>query len=191
MEELINDFNIESISKSPSVFDYDKLLWMNGEYIKAMSSDEFLSYAKVYYDKFAISSCKYDLLEELLKPRITKFTEIEEKLEFLAKYEEFELSLFEHKKSKSTLETSKQMINEFLPILESIDESNWNRDYLGSKFVDFATEKEIKNALIMWPIRIAAAGVAVTPGGCSEVLVLLGREESLRRINLAKSRLEI
>lgn len=189
MDELIKAFDIHGISKSPSVFDYDKLEWMNSEYIKNMTSEEFLGYAKPYYDKLGIDSSNYEMLEELLKPRITKFNQIEEKLSFLASYEDFDLSLFEHKKSKSTLETSKEMLSAMLPKLEAFTADEWQRDNINELLTGYALEKECKNALVMWPVRIAAAGVAVTPGGCAEVLILLGKDEAIRRIKTALNRL--
>lgn len=186
MDELIKAFDINGISKSPSVFDYDKLEWMNGEYIKLMKSKEFLENAKPFYDELGITSDNYALLEEILKPRITRFTQIPEKLQFLKKYEQFELSLFEHKKSKSTLETSKAILGDVIPLLA---DCSWDRETITNTITGYAAQKEYKNALVMWPVRIAAAGVAVTPGGCAEVLLLLGKDESMRRLNEAYNRL--
>ena len=186
MDELIKAFDINGISKSPSVFDYDKLEWMNGEYIKLMGSDEFLSNAKPFYDELGIKEDMYALLEEILKPRITRFTQITEKLSFLKAYEQFDLSLFEHKKSKSTIESSKAILGDVIPLLS---ECNWDRETITDVITGYAAQKEYKNALVMWPVRIAAAGVAVTPGGCAEVLLLLGKDESMRRLNEAYSRL--
>lgn len=186
MDELIEAFDINGISKSPSVFDYDKLEWMNAEYIKAMDSETFNRNAKPYYDKFGISEDKYELLEEMLKPRITRFTQIEEKLGFLKELADYDLSLYEHKKSKSTLETSKESLEAAIPLLS---ECKWTRDAITEALMGLAASREVKNALIMWPVRIAAAGVAVTPGGCAEVLILLGKEESLRRLNIGLQRL--
>ncbi|MBQ4270366.1 MAG: glutamate--tRNA ligase, partial [Clostridiales bacterium] len=187
MDELIKAFDIKGISKSPSVFDYDKLLWINAEYIKAMDDDTFIAHAKPFFDKYGISDDKYPLLIEILKPRITKFTEIEEKLAFLADYPDFDLALFEHKKSKSTRETSIDALEAATKILEGTD---WTREAISGAMTDLAASKEVKNSVIMWPVRIAAAGVAVTPGGCAEVLILLGKEESMRRINKALGRLK-
>ena len=186
LDELIKAFDINGISKSPAVFDYDKLSWVNQEHIKAMSDEEFLVHAKPYYDEAGVDPSCYELLAELLKPRIAKFTEITEKLSFIKNYGDFELELFEHKKSKSTLESSKQMLEQALPILAQVQ---WDRDSITEAMKTLAEKLEVKNSVVMWPVRIAAAGVAVTPGGCAEVMILLGRDESLRRINYAYSRL--
>lgn len=186
LDELIKAFDINGISKSPAVFDYDKLSWVNQEHIKAMTDEEFLQHAKPYYDEAGVDPSCYELLAELLKPRIAKFTEITEKLSFIKNYGDFELELFEHKKSKSTLESSKQMLEQALPILAQVQ---WDRDSITEAMKTLAEKLEVKNSVVMWPVRIAAAGVAVTPGGCAEVMILLGRDESLRRINYAYSRL--
>lgn len=190
MEELIKAFDPKGISKSPSVFDYDKLEWMNGEYIKKMDSENFLKNAKPYYEKHNVSSDCYEMLEELLKPRITRFTQIDEKLEFMDSLADYEASLFEHKKSKSTLETSLTSLEAAIAKLEEVEPSAWNKDNLGSIMTTLASQMEVKNSVIMWPVRIAAAGVPVTPGGCSEVLVLLGKDESLRRMRIGLDKLK-
>lgn len=187
MKELINAFDCTKISKSPSVFDYDKLLWMNSEYIKAMESDEFTSHAKKFYDLFGITSDKYELLESILKPRITRFNEIEQKLSFLGSLAEYELSLFEHKKSKSTIETSKNVLVKVIPLLQN---TTWDIPSILDALSTLAVEMETKNSVVMWPTRIAAAGVAVTPGGAAEVLCLLGKTEAMRRLDIALNRLE-
>ena len=186
LPELIEAFDINGISKSPAVFDYDKLSWVNQEHIKAMSDEEFLEHAKPFYDEAGVDPSCYALLAELLKPRIAKFNEITEKLSFIKEYGDFELELFEHKKSKSTLESSKQMLEKAIPVLENLD---WDREVITEAMKTLAESLEVKNSVVMWPVRIAAAGVAVTPGGCAEVMLLLGKEESLRRIKYAYSRL--
>ncbi len=187
LEELIRVFDVHGISKSPSVFDYDKLEWVNAEHIKRMSEAEFTSHAKPYYDKYGITSDKYQLLDEILKPRITRFTQLDDKLAFLGSLADYDISLFEHKKSKSTIESSRQMLSDAITILEQTD---WDRDTITEALKKYAEDKEIKNSVIMWPVRIAAAGVAVTPGGCAEVLILLGKEESLRRIRIGYDKIK-
>ena len=186
LEDLVKEFDVSGISKSPSVFDYDKLAWVNAEHIKLMDEETFLSHAKPFYDKAGVRPDCYAMLDELLKPRITKFNEISEKLAFLESYADYDVSLFEHKKSKSTVESSKEMLEAAIPVLEN---TAWEREALTEALMTLAQQKEVKNSVVMWPVRIAASGVAVTPGGCSEVLILLGREESLRRLNEGLSKL--
>ena len=186
LDELIEQFDINRISKSPAVFDYDKLAWVNAEHIKNMTSEEFLSHALPFYEKAGIRPDCYELCEEILKPRITRFNELTDKLAFLGTFTDFDISLFEHKKSKSTLKTSKEYLTKALPVLENID---WDREAISEAMKKLAEDNEVKNSVVMWPVRIAAAGVAVTPGGCAEVLILLGREESLKRIKASLARL--
>lgn len=188
MDELIKAFDINGISKSPSVFDYDKLEWVNSEYIRNMSSEEFISYATPYFDEFKITADKYSLLEEILKPRITRFTQIHEKLAFLGELQDYDLALFEHKKSKSSLESSLAMLEKSIPGLEAL--GDWSRDAITAYLSELALNEGVKNSVVMWPVRIAAAGVAVTPGGCAEVLILLGKDEALRRMKLGLARLK-
>lgn len=186
LEDLVKEFDVSGISKSPSVFDYDKLAWVNAEHIKLMDEETFLAHAKPFYDKAGVRPDCYAMLDELLKPRITKFNEIAEKLAFLESYADYDVSLFEHKKSKSTVESSKEMLEAAIPVLEN---TAWEREALTEALMTLSQQKEVKNSVVMWPVRIAASGVAVTPGGCSEVLILLGREESLRRLNEGLSKL--
>ena len=186
LDELIEAFDINGISKSPAVFDYDKLSWVNQEHIKAMSDEAFLEHAKPFYDEAGVDPSCYELLAELLKPRIARFTEITEKLSFIKEYGDFDLGLFEHKKSKSTIESSKEMLEKAIPVLENL---SWDRESITEAMKTLAESLEVKNSVVMWPVRIAAAGVAVTPGGCAEVMLLLGKDESLRRIKYAYSRL--
>lgn len=186
LEDLVKEFDVSGISKSPSVFDYDKLAWVNAEHIKLMDEETFLAHAKPFYDKAGVRPDCYAMLDELLKPRITKFNEISDKLAFLESYADYDVSLFEHKKSKSTVESSKEMLEAAIPVLEN---TAWEREALTEALMTLAQQKEVKNSVVMWPVRIAASGVAVTPGGCSEVLILLGREESLRRLNEGLSKL--
>ena len=187
LEELTKVFDINGISKSPSVFDYDKLEWVNAEHIKAMDLETFTAHAKPYYDMYGITADKYQLLDEILKPRITRFTQLEEKLSFLGSLNDYEPALFEHKKSKSTIESSKNMLEAAISILDKVE---WTREGITDALMQFAQSNEIKNSVIMWPVRIAAAGVAVTPGGCAEVLMLLGKDESMRRIKIGYDKIK-
>lgn len=182
LDELVKAFNVHGISKSPAVFDYDKLEWMNAEYIKVMDFDEFISNAKPYFDELGLTSDNYVLLDEILKPRLTRFTQLPEKLAFLRDAAPVDKELFIHKKSKSSVETSAAVLSDLIPVFEDAD---WNRDGLTEIMKNYAESHEMKNATVMWPVRIAAARVAVTPGGCSEVLMLLGKDESLKRIKEA------
>lgn len=187
IEELIQAFSIEGISKSPATFDYDKLDWFNAEYIRGMDAQSFYNHATPYYKQLGVSDELSAILLEVLQPRITKFIDIPGKISYVKNLPEYELELFEHKKSKSTIETSKAMLEKLSSLLSDI--SDWNKDTLLSRLSAMAESEGVKNALVMWPLRIAITGTLVTPGGAVEALLLLGRDESLKRIVLALSRL--
>ncbi len=188
LEELTQAFHIDGISKSPSVFDYDKLEWFNGEYIRAMSDDTFLSHAKYAFDLLLPNrSDIYSLLTEMLRPRITRFSQILEKLSFLSELPDYDPEIYIHKKSKTTKENSLLMLA--YAEKELTDLAKWNHDSLLSALTGLADRLQEKNALVMWPVRIAISGTLVTPGGAVEILVLLGKQESLRRIALGRQRL--
>lgn len=188
LSELTDSFHISGISKSPSIFDYAKLEWFNGEYIRKMSSEEFLEKAKSSFDELVQgNSSLYPFLTEILQPRITKFQQIKEKLAFLVKMPEFDLELFSHKKSKTDKPSSYKTLCICLEKLESVE--IWDKENIHELLVQIAQENEVKNAFIMWPLRIAVTGTAVTPGGAVEALILLGKNESLARIQQNLDRL--
>lgn len=188
LSELAEAFSIDGISKSPSVFDYDKLEWFNGEYIRAMSPDEFLTHAlPVYQDLLAGREQIYPLMTEILQPRITRFSQIEEKLSFLKALPDYDPEIYVHKKSKTTIENSREMLALCESELASL--SSWDKESVSECLVSIAERMSVKNALVMWPVRIAVSGTLVTPGGAVEILLLLGKEESLRRIAIGRQRL--
>lgn len=183
MRELEESFNIEGISKSPAVFDYDKLLWFNAEYIKAMTEDEFTARAMPYYKEvFGDKEMDYSKFAPILQKRTEKFTDIPEKIAFFAQLPEYEKELFVNKKSKTNLENAPVNLREAYERLKALPE--WTADAIHDCLINMAQEKELKNGTVMWPVRIAAAGQTVTPGGAIEILDILGREESLRRLEI-------
>lgn len=188
MEELQQSFSIDGISKSPSVFDYDKLLWMNGEYIKAMSEEEFTSEAMPYYRQvFGDKEMPFQKFAGILQKRTTKFTDIPEMIGFFAQLPEYDKELFVNKKSKTTLENSPALLQEAYDRLKAMPV--WDSTSIHDCLINMAVEKELKNGTVMWGVRIAAAGQTVTPGGAVEILDILGREESLRRLELGLEKL--
>ncbi len=181
LEELRKSFSVEGISKSPAVFDYDKLSWFNGEYIKAMSDEEFTSYAMPYYrEVFGEEEKPWQVLASILKARISKFKEIPELLSFFRELPEYPAEYFVNKKSKTTLENSPQMLSAALETLRQLP--SWELDEIHNSLISLAEKLEVKNGTLLWPVRIAAAGTLVTPGGAMEILTVLGREEALRRL---------
>jgi len=189
MQELIENFSIDGISKSPAVFDYDKLTWFNGEYIRAMSSDEFISNAMPYFKEvFPDRELNWQVLASILQPRVTKFTQIPEMIAFFKDLQEYPNDFFINKKSKTNLENSVEMLNEAISVLEKIDD--WSVDVLHDKLMELAQKLEVKNGTLLWPVRIAAAGMLVTPGGAMEILAILGKQESIRRLQIGLEKIK-
>lgn len=190
LDELTRAFSIDGISKSPSIFDYDKLEWFNGEYIRKMSLEEFTSYAMPYY-KEAVTSRElpWDKLCGILQQRVTKFTQIPEMIDFFDKLPEYDAEMFVNKKSKTNLENAPVMLKAVTDRLTALE--NWDKDSIHDCLINLAQELEVKNGTVMWPARIAAAGKKVTPGGAVEILEILGRDESLARLNLGLKKLGV
>lgn len=188
LKELEDAFGVDGISKSPSVFDYDKLSWFNGEYIKAMTQQEFTQIAMPYYlQLFGDKEMPYEKFAEILQKRVVKLTEIPQMLDFFATLPEYDKELFVNKKSKTNLENSPVVLKEAYDRLKAMDK--WSHDSIHDCLINMATEKELKNGTVMWPVRIAAAGKTVTPGGAVEILDILGREEALKRLEVGLEKL--
>ena len=182
LSELVENFSIDGISKSPSVFDYDKLEWFNGEYIKAMSVEKFAEVSEPYFKK-ALGDKELDRIKlaSILQQRTTKLTDIPEKIAFFAEQPEYEKELFVNKKSKTTLENVPGLLKAGIDALEALE--TWDHDSIHDCLIDLAVKLGVKNGTAMWPVRIAASGMAVTPGGAVEILDILGREEALDRLH--------
>jgi len=190
LEELIRAFSIDGISKAPSTFDYDKLEWFNGEYIRRMSPEEFIGKARPHFQALSgVGTDLYPLLTEILQPRITRFSQIPEKLSYINDWIDYDLELFEHKKSKSSIESSRVMLGHATEALEGL--SDWSGESIIAAFTGIAERFEVKTATVMWPVRIAVTGMAVTPGGAVEALLLLGRDRSLERLARSRQRIQI
>ncbi|NCC47661.1 MAG: glutamate--tRNA ligase [Clostridia bacterium] len=182
LEALCEHFSVNRISKSPSVFDYQKLAWFNGEYIRQMTPDTFLRFSEPWFSQVCgpLAPEPARLLAELLQPRVSRLSDIPDMIHFLAEAAPIDPELYVNKKSKSTLETTRQILPLALARLEALE--HWTRDDLHALLTGMAEAMSVKNGQIMWPVRIAIARQAVTPGGAIEVLLLLGQEESLKRI---------
>lgn len=187
LSELVENFTVERISKSPAVFDYEKLKWFNCEYIRAMSDEEFLKLIMPYLDSVKESGMNLNVLASILKPRISKLTDIQDTIKFLECCPEYDIELFVNKKSKTTEENSKLVLEKVLPLLEDLE--TWSHDSLYNSLVELANNMDLKNGTVMWPVRIAIAGQKVTPGGAVEILQILGKVESLKRIESAINKL--
>jgi glutamyl-tRNA synthetase len=188
LDELIRNFSIDGISKSPAVFDYEKLQWLNGEYLRAMTPEEFTRRAMPYYKEvFPNDERPWDVLTMILQPRVTRLTDIPEMLGFFRELPDYPAELFVNKKSKTTLENSADMLKAAIPVLENLPE--WTLNQIHDSMMELVPKLGVKNGTLLWPVRIAAAGQMVTPGGAFEILCILGREESLRRLNLGLKKL--
>lgn len=188
LDELVKNFSIGGVSKSPAVFDYDKLLWFNGETIRAMAPEEFQRRAAPYYRQvFPEGEKPWEILNAILQPRVMRFPEIPGMLAFFRELPEYPAELFVNKKSKTDLVNSAEMLRAALPVLEALPE--WTLDSVHNSMMELAQKLGVKNGTLLWPVRIAAAGQTVTPGGAFEILCLLGREESLRRLKLGLAKL--
>ena len=188
LAELEKEFCVENIIKSPAVFDYQKLQWFNAEYLRAMSDEEFTKVAKPYYDSvFGDTAYDGSKLTEILKARTVQLTDIPAMIQFFKELPEYDKELFVNKKSKTNLENSPAILKTVTERLEALED--WNPDTIKELLINLATELELKNGTVMWPARIAASGQTVTPGGAVEILDILGKDETLRRLNIGLSKL--
>ncbi|MCS6131450.1 glutamate--tRNA ligase [Clostridium botulinum] len=182
LEELTQKFDFKDISKSPAIFDDAKLKWMNGEYIRKLTLDEFHELAVPEYKKVLKKDFDLKFISELLHTRCELLSDLAEQIDFLEELPEYSTDLYVHKKMKSTVESSLENLQKVLPIIEEIDESNWNKDYIHEKVFELIKSLEIKNGQMLWPIRTALSGKSFTPGGAFELAILLGKEESISRL---------
>lgn len=188
LQELVENFSIDGISKSPAVFDYDKLTWFNGEFIRAMSEENFIGSAMPYFrEVFPDTELNWQVLASILQPRVTKFIQIPEMISFFKELPEYPADFFVNKKSKTNFENSAQMLKESIAELEKTDD--WSVDTLHEELIALAEKLEVKNGTLLWPVRIAAAGMTVTPGGAMEILAILGKQESIRRLHIGLEKL--
>ncbi len=184
MDELIEKFSLDGLSKSPAVFDYNKLDWMSGEYFKAMSDEDFAKVADKFFGELDENlASKKVYLGSLLKTRIAKLSDIPAQIKFLQVMPPLDAELFTNKRNKVTAENSVGILTDAIKVLENI--SDWTVDELHEKINAFVTESGLKMGTIMWALRIALSGQKVTPGGVIEILYLLGKNISIERLNSA------
>ena len=187
LQEMIEKFDYRRMSKSPAVFDYGKLKWLNGEYIKAMDDAEYMEMALPYVKEYVTRSCNYEKIAAMVKTRIEVFPDIKELVDFFQEVPEYDISMYTHKKMKTNAESSLAVLKEVLPVLQA--QEDYSNDALYQTLVAFVGEKGYKNGYVMWPIRTAVSGKQTTPGGATELMEILGRDESLARIQAAIEKL--
>lgn len=203
LKELIEKFDYKRVNKSPAVFDMVKLRWMNGEYIKTMDPAAFkqcaLPYVKAAFakadedgvvtaDGVTLSVEALDKILELVRTRIEVFPDIAEKIDFLNEMPEYDVDMYTHKKMKTNSEIALEVLKETLPILEA--QNDYSAEGLHEVIMKYIGEKGVKNGVVLWPLRTAVSGKQSTPGGAFEIMEILGKEESLRRIRLGIQKLE-
>ena len=180
LEELVKAFDFHRMNKSPAVFDLGKLKWMNGEYIKAMDFDKFYERAEKYVRDVITKDYDLKKIAALVKSRIEIFPDIEEQIDFFEAVPEYDTAMYCHKKMKTNEENSLEVLKEVLPLLEA--QEDYSNDALFALLKKYVDEKGVKVGYVMWPIRTAVSGKQSTPGGATEIMEILGKEESVKRI---------
>lgn len=189
LDELVKNFNYRHMSKSPAVFDMVKLRWMNGEYMKKMDDGKFLEMAMPYIKKVITKdNVNVEKIAGLVKTRIETFLDIEGHIDFFEELPDYDVAMYTHKKSKTNTENSLEVLKAILPVYEA--QEDFTNDALYEVTVNFVKEKGIKNSQALWPVRTAVSGKQMTPGGATEIMEIIGKEETLRRIRVGIEKLE-
>lgn len=180
LEELAKVFDYHHMSKSPAVFDYTKLKWMNGEYIKAMEDEVFYEKAEPFLKQAVSRDIDLKKVASMVKTRIETFPDIPALIDFLQELPEYDPSMYEHKKMKTNRESSLEVLRDVLPLLE--EQEDYSNDALYQLLISYVEGKGCKNGYVLWPVRTAVSGKQMTPAGATEIMELLGKEESIARI---------
>jgi len=188
LEELLKVFDYRHMSKSPAVFDVQKLKWMNGEYMKAMDEDKFYEMALPYIKQVITRDLDLKKIANMVKTRIEVLPDIPDLIDFFEAVPEYDISMYTHKKMKTNPEISLEVLEKILPVLEN--QEDYTNDALYELLCSFAKENGYKNGQILWPIRTALSGKQMTPAGATEILEILGKDESLVRIRAAVEKLK-
>ncbi|MEE1342698.1 MAG: glutamate--tRNA ligase [Lachnospiraceae bacterium] len=188
LEELVEAFDYRHMSKAPAVFDMVKLAWMNGEYLKKMDLEDFLPLATPYLKEVITKELDLRKIAELVKTRIELLPQIKDHIDFFEELPDYDVAIYTHKKMKTNSENSLEVLKEILEVLK--DFNDWTVEGLHDKIMEYIKEKGIKNGQGLWPIRTAVSGKQSSPGGAFEIMDILGKEESLRRIQIGIEKLE-
>lgn len=188
LEELVKEFDYHNMSKSPAVFDMTKLRWMNGEYLKKMDFEPFYAQAEPYLKAVITKPLDLKKIAAMVKTRIEVFPDIAAQVDFFETLPEYDPEMYVHKKMKTTKETSLETLKEVLPLLEA--QEDYSNDALYETLAAYVAEKGVKTGFVMWPIRTAVSGKQMTPAGATEIMEVLGKEESLERIRKGIALLE-
>ncbi len=188
LDELIENFDYHKINKSPSVFDINKLKWMNGEYIKAMDNEKFYEMALPYVKEAITKDLDLNTIMDMVKTRIETFPEIPEMIDFFEEMPDYDIEMYTHKKMKTNSENSLEVLEELLPILEGTDD--YSVDGLHDLVFEYIAKKECKNGQALWPLRTAVSGKQMTPAGAFEIMNIIGKDESIKRIKIGIEKLK-
>lgn len=183
LKELEEVFSIKGINNSPAVFDPVKFRWMNGEYIKMMSPESFHEAALPYYEKALTRNVELKRISELLQSRVEVLSEIPEYVDFFENVLEYDVSMYAHKKMKTTVEGSLETLRGLVPVLSDIEP--WTEENIHSVLMGHIVGLGVKNGVVLWPLRTALSGKMSTPGGATEIAFILGKEETIARVNKA------
>ena len=188
LPELVEAFDYHHMSKSPAVFDMVKLKWMNGEYIKAMDFDRFYEMAEPYIRKTITKDYDLRKIAAMVKTRIEIFPDILQLIDFFEAVPEYDISMYAHKKMKTTPESSLEVLREVLPVLEEM--TDYTNDAIYERLLAFIKEKGVKTGYVLWPLRTAVSGKQTTPAGATEIMEVIGKEETLARVRAAVDKLQ-
>ncbi|MCC8195753.1 MAG: glutamate--tRNA ligase [Ruminococcus sp.] len=183
LPELIEEFEIDGLSKSPAIFDPLKLRAINGEYIRALTPEKFAEYAEPYIRSVVKKDVDIAKIAALLQNRTEVFSEIPEQVDFIDEMPDYDLSLYENKKMKTNRETAIDALTRALPVLEAIPENEWNFQNIHDKLFELISEMGVKNGYVLWSLRVAISGKQFTPGGAFEIAEIIGKDETIARIN--------
>ncbi len=187
LEELVKEFDYKRISKSPAVFDMVKLGWMNGEYFKAMDDAKFLEMAEPVIKEVISKPLDTAKIAKMVKTRIEKLPDIKEHIDFFEAVPDYDIEMYSHKKMKTNPENSLETLKGVLPLIEA--QEDFSNDALYEMLSKYVTDHELKTGFVMWPVRTALSGKQMTPGGATELMEVLGKEESIKRIKAAIEKL--
>ena len=189
LDELIKVFNISRISKSPAIFDIDKLTWMNGVYLRNMDLDQYYDLVKPYLEEAIHSKVDLRSVARILQPRVDTLAQIKESVDFIDELPEYDCAMYIHKKMKTTLEISLRSLNAAREALAALDD--WSEEEtIHDLLLSLPKQLEMKNGQVLWPVRTAITGKQFTPGGAIEIAHILGKEETLKRIDRGIAKLE-
>lgn len=181
LPEMVENFDVSGISKSPAIFDPNKLDWINGEYIRKLTPDEFHDMAMPWIKKGVKKETDTKLISDVLQPRCVKLSDIPEQVDFIDELPDYSIDMYTSKKMKTNPENSLETLKKVKPVLEGI--KDWTRDNVHEALFSLVAELGVKNGIVLWPVRVAVSGKQFTPGGAVEVAIMLGKEETLTRID--------